>query len=53
MIIVNIETIPGRTITEVKGLVQGNTIRAKHIGKDLIAGLRQIVGGKSKNTPNC
>jgi hypothetical protein len=37
MIVVNTETIPGRTIREVKGLVQGNTIRAKHVGCAMIA----------------
>ncbi len=46
MIVVNTETIPGRTISEVKGLVQGNTIRAKHIGRDFAAGLKNIVGGE-------
>ena len=48
MIIVNIETIPGRTITEVKGLVQGNTIRAKHLVRDIAAGLKNLVGGELK-----
>lgn len=37
MIVVNTETIPGRTIREVKGLDQGNTIRAKHVGRTVIA----------------
>jgi uncharacterized protein YbjQ (UPF0145 family) len=46
MIVVNTETIPGREIVEVLGLVRGNTIRAKHIGKDIMAGLRNIVGGE-------
>lgn len=46
MILVNTETIPGREIAEVLGLVRGNTIRAKHIGKDIMAGLRNIVGGE-------
>jgi uncharacterized protein YbjQ (UPF0145 family) len=46
MILVNTETIPGRTIREVKGLVQGNTIRAKHVGRDLAAGLKNLVGGE-------
>ncbi|MHC4797935.1 MAG: heavy metal-binding domain-containing protein, partial [Planctomycetota bacterium] len=32
MIVVNTETVPGYTVREVKGLVQGNTIRAKHVG---------------------
>jgi uncharacterized protein YbjQ (UPF0145 family) len=46
MIVVNTETIPGMEIVEVLGLVRGNTIRAKHIGKDIMAGLRNIVGGE-------
>lgn len=48
MLIVNTETITGREITEVLGLVRGNTIRAKHIGKDIIAGLRTLIGGEIK-----
>lgn len=46
MIVVNIETIPGHKVREVKGLVQGNTIRAKHLGRDVIAGLKNLVGGE-------
>jgi uncharacterized protein YbjQ (UPF0145 family) len=46
MIIVNTETIPGRQIVEIKGLVQGNTIRAKHVGRDFAAGLKNLVGGE-------
>lgn len=46
MIIVNIETVPGRPIIEVKGLVQGNTIRAKHAGRDIAASLKNLVGGE-------
>ncbi|MHC5110746.1 MAG: YbjQ family protein [Planctomycetota bacterium] len=46
MIVVNTETIPGHTIKEVKGLVQGNTIRAKHFGRDFAAGLKNLVGGE-------
>lgn len=46
MIIVNIETVPGRPIREVKGLVQGNTIRAKHAGRDIAASLKNLVGGE-------
>jgi len=46
MIVVNTDFVPGREITEVLGLVKANTIRAKHIGKDLMAGLRNIVGGE-------
>ena len=46
MIVVNTETIPGMTIVELKGLVQGNTIRAKHVGRDVMAGLKNLVGGE-------
>ncbi len=48
MILTNIETIPGKTIIEHFGLVQGNTIRAKHIGRDFMAGLKNIFGGELK-----
>ena len=46
MIMTNIETVPGRTIVEHYGLVQGNTIRAKHVGRDMMAGLKNLVGGE-------
>ena len=46
MIVVNTDFVPGREIIEVLGLVKANTIRAKHIGKDIMAGLRNIVGGE-------
>lgn len=46
MIVVNTETIPGYEILEVKGLVQGNTIRAKHLGRDITASLKNLVGGE-------
>ena len=48
MIVTNIETIPGRTIVEHFGLVSGSTIRAKHIGRDLMASLKNLVGGELK-----
>ena len=48
MIVVNTETIPGMKITETKGIVQGNTIRAKHVGRVIAAGLKNIVGGELK-----
>lgn len=48
MIFVTSDKIPGREIKETLGLVRGNTIRAKHIGKDILAGLRSIVGGEIK-----
>ena len=46
MIISNIESIPGRKIVEFYGVVTGNTVRAKHIGRDIMAGLKNIVGGE-------
>ncbi len=46
MIIVNTETIPGKKISQTLGIVKGNAIRAKHVGKDIVAGLRNIVGGE-------
>jgi len=48
MIVVNTEDVPGRTIAEVLGLVQGNTIRAKHAGRDIMAGFKNLVGGELK-----
>ena len=48
MIVVNTESIPGLPIREVKGLVQGNTVRAKHVGRDIAAGFKNIVGGELK-----
>ena len=46
MLISNIETIPGRDVQEILGLVSGSTVRAKHIGRDIMAGLKNIVGGE-------
>ena len=46
MILSNIETIPGMTITRFYGVVSGSTVRAKHIGRDIMASLRNIVGGE-------
>ena len=48
MIVVNTDFIPEREIGEILGLVKGNTIQAKHIGKDVVAGFRQLVGGEIK-----
>jgi uncharacterized protein YbjQ (UPF0145 family) len=46
MEISNTESIPGRRIVEFYGVVTGNTVRAKHIGRDIMAGLQNIVGGE-------
>ncbi len=49
MLLVTTETVEGRKIEETLGLVRGNTIRARHIGHDIMAGLRNIVGGEIKD----
>ncbi len=46
MMIVTSENIAGYKIVKTLGLVRGNTVRARHVGKDIIAGLRTIVGGE-------
>jgi len=48
MLITNIETVPGKKVVEHFGLVSGSTIRAKHIGRDFMAGLKNLVGGELK-----
>ncbi len=48
MILSNIENIPGKTIQEFYGVVTGSTVRAKHIGRDIMAGFKNIVGGELK-----
>jgi len=46
MLLSTTDTIEGKKIVKVLGLVKGNTIRARHIGKDIMATLRNIVGGE-------
>jgi len=48
MIVVNTDFVPGKEISEVLGIVKGNVIWAKHVGKDILAGFRQLVGGEIK-----
>jgi len=48
VILSSIETVPGMRITRLLGLVQGSTVRAKHVGKDIMAGFKNIVGGEIK-----
>ncbi len=48
MILSNTETLAGKKIIEQLGLVQGSTVRAKHVGRDIMAGLKNIVGGELK-----
>lgn len=40
------ETVPGFEITQVIGLVRGNTVRTRHVGRDILAGLKTVVGGE-------
>lgn len=49
MIVVTTEQIKDKRIIETLGLVRGSTIRARHVGRDLMAGLRNIVGGEVKD----
>jgi len=48
MFLVNTPTIEGKKIKEVLGLVRGNTVHAKHLGKDIGAGLKTLIGGEIK-----
>ncbi len=48
MLISNIEIIPGKKVVKHLGMVQGNTVRAKHAGKDILAGLKNVFGGELK-----
>jgi uncharacterized protein YbjQ (UPF0145 family) len=48
MIVVNTEVIPGYRLVRVLGLVQGNTVRAKHMGRDIAAGFKNLIGGELK-----
>ena len=48
MIITNIEQVPGRIIVQELGLVQGSTVRGKHLGKDISAFFKGLVGGEIK-----
>ncbi len=46
MIIVTTEAVAGREVVETLGLVRGSTVRAKHIGTDIVASLKNLVGGE-------
>src|SRR5690606_10727167 len=46
MIVVTTEHIPGKRVMRVLGLVRGNTIRARHVGRDIVAALRNLAGGE-------
>lgn len=46
MILTTTETVPGRDVSDVLGLVKGNVVRARFVGRDIVAGLRTLVGGE-------
>jgi len=48
VILSNTEVVPGKQITDFFGVVSGSTVRAKHIGKDIMAGFKNIIGGELK-----
>lgn len=48
MIVTNIEQVPGKSITEELGLVQGSTVRSKHLGTDIAAFIKGLIGGEIK-----
>jgi uncharacterized protein YbjQ (UPF0145 family) len=46
MLLTNIETIPGKSISVCHGIVSGSSVRSKHVGRDIMAGLKNMVGGE-------
>ena len=48
MLLTSTEIVPGRSIVECYGLVSGSTLRAKHLGRDIAAGFKNLVGGELK-----
>jgi uncharacterized protein YbjQ (UPF0145 family) len=46
MILSTTDCVPGREVAEILGVVRGNTVRVRHVGRDLVASLRNIVGGE-------
>jgi uncharacterized protein YbjQ (UPF0145 family) len=48
MVLTTLEYVPGKNIVKHLGLVQGSTVRAKHVGRDIMAGLKNVFGGELK-----
>jgi len=48
MLLSNLEVVPGKKIVQHFGLVQGNSVRAKHVGRDIMASFKNIFGGELK-----
>jgi len=46
MIIINTDQVPGKSISETLGIARGSTVRARHLGRDIFAGLKNLVGGE-------
>ncbi len=46
MLLTNLEIVPGKRVIKHLGLVQGNSVRAKHVGRDIMAGLKNLFGGE-------
>jgi len=46
LIVTTTDTIAGKNVVDTLGMVRGNTVRARHVGKDIMAGFRNIVGGE-------
>ena len=49
MLLSNLEVLPNKRVTKHLGLVQGSTVRAKHAGKDILAGFKNVLGGELKS----
>ncbi|MFH1425313.1 MAG: YbjQ family protein [archaeon] len=49
MIVTTVEEIPGKKVVKILGIVRGNTVRAKNIGRDIAAGFKNLVGGEIKS----
>ena len=48
MLVTNTPTVPGKNISQILGVVRGNTVRSKNIGRDIAAGFKTLVGGEIK-----
>lgn len=48
ILVTTTETVPGREIVQMLGLVKGNTIRARHVGSDIVSSIKSLVGGEIK-----
>lgn len=46
LLLTTVDVVPGHQVTQVMGLVRGNTIRARHIGNDILAALKSLIGGE-------